>query len=235
MTFPDPRPIGSTSSSPVAYGNTIPEHLQEQLEEAEAADPATTTSAIAQSSLLGSANFDPNAMTPDALIVYLSTRLGNVDTQMNEIFAREKAAEKVGGELRAIQELLTTLDKRTDAKELVPIKDPDAFMKELDGHLNTIEAIDKNLADSIREKLHSEGQVLAPNEDGQDDTLYTTAQLDASKDYLGMVSKDIESGSQMDMIALQSLMGARQTAIQLATNLVSALTESQKSIVGNIR
>jgi hypothetical protein len=30
-------------------------------------------------------------------------------------------------------------------------------------------------------------------------------------------------------------MGARQTAIQLATKLINALNESMKSIVGNIR
>jgi len=36
------------------------------------------------------------------------------------------------------------------------------------------------------------------------------------------------------MIRLQSIMSARQTAIQLATNLMSALGESTKSIVSNI-
>ena len=197
---------------------------------ADAADPGTATLAIAQSSLLGSANFDPSAMTPDALIVYLSTRLGNVDTQMDEIFAREKAAEKVRGELRGIQELLTTLEDSTNGEQGLDMKDHDAFMKALNGHLDTIEKIDPKLAASIREHLGSDGQILHG-----DDPHYNTNELDASKDYLGMVSKDLESGSQMDMIALQSLMGARQTAIQLATNLVSALSESMKSIVGNIR
>jgi hypothetical protein len=39
----------------------------------------------------------------------------------------------------------------------------------------------------------------------------------------------------MDMIALQQLMSSRQTAIQLATNLISACGESSKAIATNIR
>jgi hypothetical protein len=37
----------------------------------------------------------------------------------------------------------------------------------------------------------------------------------------------------MNMISLQSIMSARQTAVQLATNLISALGESSKAIAAN--
>ena len=63
----------------------------------------------------------------------------------------------------------------------------------------------------------------------------TTARVDSTKEYLDATCKDIESSAQMDMINLQSLMGARQTAIQLSTNLVAALAESMKAVVTNIR
>jgi multimeric flavodoxin WrbA len=213
--------------------SSVPQYALEDEEEALAADEATTTSALAGSATLGSANFDPRSMTSDALILYLSTRLGNVDTQMKSILDRENAAQKVRGELSAIQQLLTTLPEKTDAQELIAMTPEvhERFMAEMNGHLDTIEVTDKDLADKLRAHLGSDGQILC----GASDDLYNTAELDASKDYLGMVSKDIESGSQMDMINLQSLMGARQTAIQLATNLVNALSESQKSIVSNIR
>jgi hypothetical protein len=52
--------------------------------------------------------------------------------------------------------------------------------------------------------------------------------------YLDGVGKDIDSSAQMDMIRLQSIMSARQTAIQLSTNLIASLSESTKSIVSNI-
>jgi hypothetical protein len=58
--------------------------------------------------------------------------------------------------------------------------------------------------------------------------------MEATMKYLEGVTKDIESSAQLDMIRLQSIMSARQTAIQLSTNLVAALGESTKAIVSNI-
>jgi hypothetical protein len=193
-------------------------------------DSAETTAAIAQSLSLGSSHFDPNSMTPSALVFYLSTRLGNVDGQMDEIFARESATEKVRGEVRALQELLG-LQTATDKAAKLHLSGDTARLTgtAINAHIANITLIDKNLGETIKAHLQEEGQIL-----NEGIIVYTTAELDNSKDYLSMVSKDLESGSQMDMIALQSLMGARQTAIQLATNLVSALSESQKAIVSNI-
>jgi hypothetical protein len=39
----------------------------------------------------------------------------------------------------------------------------------------------------------------------------------------------------MDMIRLQSHMSARQTAIQLSTNLLASMNDSTKAVVSNIR
>ena len=95
--------------------------------------------------------------------------------------------------------------------------------------INNIAVVNPKLAQRISEDLHKEGQVL---HDGQP---CTTAHVDSTKEYLDATCKDIESSAQMDMINLQSLMGARQTAIQLSTNLVAALAESMKAVVTNIR
>jgi hypothetical protein len=38
----------------------------------------------------------------------------------------------------------------------------------------------------------------------------------------------------MDMIHLQSLMSARQTAVQLSTNMIAALSDSSKAIATNV-
>lgn len=181
------------------------------------------------SSLLGSENFDPDAMTPDSLLIYLSTRMGSLDGQMGEIFDRQKTSEKVRTELRGIQQALTNVPTDTDEQRLLDNLDPDV-VKEINAHLANITAIDPKLGADIKIHLEKDGQILSRN-----DSRYYTSELNASKDYLNLVGKDLESGSQMDMITLQSLMGARQTAIQLSTNLISALSESQKSVVTNIR
>jgi hypothetical protein len=180
------------------------------------------------SSVLGSEHFDPDAMTPDALMIYLSTRMGSLDDQMGSIFDRQKTSEKVRTELRGIQEALTNVPTNKD-EETVYDFDP-AIVDEINAHLHNIGQVDPKLGAELKAHLIVDGQILSRN-----DARTSTSELNATKDYLNLVAKDLEAGSQMDMISLQSLMGARQTAIQLSTNLISALSESQKSVVSNIR
>ncbi len=45
----------------------------------------------------------------------------------------------------------------------------------------------------------------------------------------------LQGGAELNMIQLQSLMSERQTAVQLTTNLLKALNQSQKSIINNMR
>lgn len=184
--------------------------------------------AVSSNSLLGSERFDMAAMTPDALVFYLSSRIGSVDNQMTDIFNRQKVSEKVRTELRGIQEELSTLSPATDEQEELELTPEVAAA--IQTHIENIGRFDRDLAARISAKLSSDGQIL-----GGDAGTFTTFDLNNTKDYLGLVNKDLESGAQMDMIQLQSLMGARQTAIQLSTNLIAALNESQKSVVGNIR
>jgi hypothetical protein len=197
-----------------------------------APDPLTegqhAAQAVTSSSLLGSEHFDMDAMTPDSLIVYLNGRIGSVDDQMSDIFDRQKNSEKVRTELRAIQQDLTKVTPNNDEQKGL---DLDSTVRDdILERIKNIEHTDPDLAADLRAHLISDGQILSNS-----DLRYDTFELNGTKDYLNLVSKDLESGSQMDMIQLQSLMGARQTAIQLSTNLISALNESQKSVVGNIR
>lgn len=41
--------------------------------------------------------------------------------------------------------------------------------------------------------------------------------------------------SEMNMISLQSMMSQRQLVIQLSTNMLRAINDSTKGIIGNIR
>ena len=183
---------------------------------------------VSSSSILGSEDFDPEAMTPDALLVYLSTRLGSIDDQMDTILGRQRTSEKVRSEIGEIQKVLSSC--ATDPNEKQDLVMSEQAKSQIETHIANIATQDPELASDLNKALHEDGQILSGF-----DCRYSTDQLNHTKDYLNLVTKDIESGAQMDMIRLQSMMGARQTAIQLSTNLVSALSESQKAIVSNIR
>lgn len=61
-----------------------------------------------------------------------------------------------------------------------------------------------------------------------------TERLIKQQKYIDALVKDLNSGTQMDMINLQSLMSDRQTAVQLSTNLIQALSHSADAIAHNM-
>lgn len=234
-------------------------------------------------------------LSPDALMVYLETRLNGLDDQIDSIFNTEKNQAKVQESLRAMQVELGRLDGNADSKQVLtmpgsptvtssevpppppalpegtppegtpPPRDefdstpgvpPDTtasdtsttaggqspsnptpppgqvgndVVKNLEDSIDAIRRIDPHLADNIEGTLAGDGFILAGH-----DATYFSSEVNATKDYLTGLSKDVESSSQMNMIQLQSLMSARQTAVQLATNLISALAESSKAIAANL-
>jgi chaperonin cofactor prefoldin len=163
------------------------------------------------------------SLSPDALMVYLSSRLDGLDQQINAIFNSQKAQEKVQSALRKIKTELAALDDNAGGD-----LGGDAGTN-IDKAIEEIADIDQTLAADIAKTIHGDTMIFTGN-----DAHYTGTEVKATTEYIDGLSKDIESQSQMDMIKLQSLMSARQTAIQLATNMISSLGESSKAIVANI-
>jgi len=48
------------------------------------------------------------------------------------------------------------------------------------------------------------------------------------------MAEDIKGGAEISMLQLQQLMAQRQTAVQLTTNMMSKLDQTQDSIVKNV-
>jgi hypothetical protein len=186
------------------------------------------TSEVAKTSLLDAHYFDQEAMTPEALMVYVSTRVGALDEQMDQVFDRQNLSEKVRKEIRGIQETLTNVKQSADLNAGMDM--PKEISDKIRGHIAALTKLDEKLGVDVQKHLEGEGQILSHN-----DPRYNTSELENTRTYLGSVSKSLESSAQMDMIQLQSFMSSRQTAIQLATNLIAALGETQKSVVTNIR
>jgi len=167
-----------------------------------------------------------NALTPESMMVYLTTRLGSVDAQIQGIFSSQQEAEKVRAAVNQIKELLTGLENTKD--------DPEAAKKAMADITAIIDEqianVDPVLADKIKSKLTEQGQILY-----KQDKRFSQTELEGSREYLKNLLSELESTAEMNMIQLQSLMSARQTAISLATNLIAKLHESTAKVVDNIR
>ncbi len=191
---------------------------------------AATATSILNADTTGSY---PGALTPDALMVYLQTRLESVDGQISQIFAQQQKMEKIRSLLNRIQDELNKLNDKGQDGQLLGIQHgggPQDYEAKIEGLLDQIAELDPHLANQMRTDMRTEGQIL-----WVEDGLYFSKEVSASKDYVNSMLKDIESSAQMNMIRLQSMMSSRQTAIQLSTNLINNLHEGTKSIVGNIR
>jgi hypothetical protein len=183
-----------------------------------------TTNAVSGVST-ADAYVSPEGLTPDALMVYLSTRMNGLDAQIDDIFASQQKNDAVRQVLNRIKALLNQLNE-TDGKH----DDENGAVQALEDLVrNDLFAIDPALSKQLEVDLRQPGHILEGHE-----TSYLSEEIDPTRQYIDNVMGDLESSSQMHMIRLQSLMSSRQTAVSLSTNLVAALGETSKSIANNI-
>lgn len=186
----------------------------------------------------GAGIVSPDHLTPDGMMLYLETRLGSLDDQINVIMNKQKQSESGR---KSLQETLNLLSQcpaeggEVDARELADCFDGLAQTFGIDAS----HAIEKQMPDSIRNRI-GDG-----NRDGNWGSGYqenpanpplklSKEDIQAAKSQLETMIKDIESGSELEMIKLQSLMSSRNTAISLSTNMASSIGKSQESITGNV-
>jgi hypothetical protein len=181
-------------------------------------------------------------LTPEGLMLYLESRLGDLDGQIDGLFKKQQDANRIREDLNAIQHALQTLESDPANKNALGTKNEDAnhnnqfdrdelsdWERKITDAIADIKEVDPERGAKLESELKKTGYVL----DGLNGE-YMAYEVKNTTDYLNTVSKDLESGAQLEMIKLQSLMSSRQTAIQLSTNLVSALCDSTKSIASNV-
>lgn len=169
----------------------------------------------------------PDGLSPEGLMIYLQTRLTSLDDQINRTFEKQKKIEAIRKELNAIQRELDRL--KTDPNNPGALLEAPNFEQAILTHLDAIREIDPSLADALEVELNKEGNALWV-QDGK----YFSSEIETGKKTIDSTMKQLEASAQLEMIALQSMMSSRQTAVQLSTNLISALGETTRSIAANI-
>jgi hypothetical protein len=169
----------------------------------------------------------PEGLSPEGLMIYLQTRMTGLDDQINRIFEKQRKIEAIRKELNAIQ---LELDKlKTDPNNPDALLEAPGFEEAIRTRLNAIREIDPNLANALEADLNQEGNALWVQ-----DGWYFSKEVEIGKKTIDDTIKQLEASAQLEMIALQSMMSSRQTAVQLSTNLISALGETTRSIAANV-
>lgn len=198
---------------------------------------SNTISPVGSSPILGGAEFDPNTLTPDSLMFYLSTRMSGLDGQIQDVFKKQQHSEKVRSTLNELQRLVGTLDEETKDGQFPATEAGQlSFVMQINQTLDALEKLDSDIGTKVTAELYNKGQVMGGK--GQvhtGDQTYTGQEVKNTMEFLKNVGTDLDNTAQMNMIRLQSLMSSRQTAVQLCTNLIANYAETEKSIISNIR
>ena len=193
-------------------------------------------------------------MTPDALMIYCSSSLDSLDTQMNTIFQQQQQANAFQN---VVADAATAL-QGYQSNGIGSSGHPDnakcqALEKQLYADYQKASAIDPNspvtagLAKIYNEVMASGSGPFQDSSGSyafigsapttghtEQDGVIDPDEMAGYVSEVQSVSSGINSSSQLSMINLQSLMSQQQTAVQLTTNLVQTLDDSLQKVVENI-
>lgn len=194
----------------------------------------------------------PQYLSMDAILFYCESRLRGLDTQVQEHFSRQKKANTDSAALsqllsclgacpngfgadgraahdliRAYQAAITTVGADSVIGQKL-IAAQDAF----------VNAASKGGAGGELARKVGEGDFwtkdLAANADAG---LVNPLSMETMKGFCSSIEnlqKEINSGAELGMITLQSLMSERQMAVQIATNLLQSLGDQLNKVAANI-
>lgn len=173
-------------------------------------------------------NIDGSAtnLTPDALMVYLQSRLNDLDGAINDVFARQQKTQAIRSTLNKFKSYMSKLaqDPNNKGKDLTQ----DGLMEDIKKFGRALKDLDPELGKAFMASMRDKLLGNANND------VYNTTQLENTVQHVDDTIGDLDATSQMDMIRMQSMMSSRQTAISLSTNLISSLGQSTNKIADNV-
>jgi hypothetical protein len=168
-------------------------------------------------------------LTPEAMMVYLETRLSSLDDEINELFEKQEIMERIKEAVKVLQNSIAGADPEKKLKL-------DGTQRELMMEaLNQIKELDPLTYAKLEEELLAADILNLKDGELKWDKKLNPEQLEAFGQILDGVASKIDSSAQLEMILLQSLMSERQTFIQISTNTVATLGQSDQAIAGNFR
>ncbi len=207
---------------------------------------------------------DPAGMSPGSLMAYCSTRLSNLDTQMQQIFNQQTQSASTINDLNNISGLLNDLPAASTGTPPAITVSAAQYSQIQEAYTSAIS--DLSPTNGNAPTMYANGSATALGKELSADcssfTSNGTAELDMSSaigaamsgtpggsgniqipasvitnltQNLKTYTSSLNSDAEMQMINLQSLMSSRQTAVELSTNMMQAMSTTDQSIVSNIK
>ncbi len=229
-----------TISSNTIITNPYVQRVGELAEEIEAREAAAAEKAHEQAQTPSNPGL-PAFMSPDSLVAYCDTRLTSIDSQMQSIFNTEQVDASTQSALSNLAQALNNLPQpdsgsstvKLSPKIVAPVEAAYSAAIAAAGSDTTLgKALQKDL-NSLQAEFKSSPFPGGPGWTTKTDV--AASRITNLSQNVKTFASNLESSSQMDMIDLQSMMSDRQTAVQLSTNLLQALGQTEQSIAANFK
>lgn len=164
------------------------------------------------------------SLTPEAMLAYCQMNLKDIDDQVQKYMDHQKNSLQERKAFQSVTEFMQVSFDANGPKDAAQWKQCAAKVDEL---IRTLSPTDPRIPDLKQLSAKLGDGTAAANTDNMDHWKQMSTGLTKMTD-------DIKSGSELDMIQLQSLISQRQTAIQLTTGIISKLNESLQTIAQKI-
>ncbi|CAN5677648.1 hypothetical protein BH09MYX1_BH09MYX1_61130 [soil metagenome] len=177
----------------------------------------------------GSFNPDvgPGYLTPDALMSFCQSRLRGLDDQIQTAFAKQTRANAASQTLSALGEAMIPIKNNLDKEN------GKAALQGLETKYRNAAALTSD--PELKKALLTQADKCEADRTSMGDDGLTAEQYKSyGSDFVASTQKDVNAGTELSMINLQSLMSQRQSSVQLVTNMVQALGDQMNKIAANI-
>lgn len=182
---------------------------------------------------------DLDGLTPDALLIYVQTALGALDTDIQGYLDKQKQIVAEKKALHDIEALMGAKQPKNKEDLLEMYRNANAQISGLPPGDPVRNAAHKLLVDFVNAHRKGGGTFFTytatiSDLDGMKFQSISDDQWKELDENLKNIGADASSTGETNMIQLQSLMSRRQTAVQLTTNLMNKLDQSYDAVVRNI-
>ena len=206
--------------------------------------------------VLGSAGISGGGLTTDEVMLYCASQLTQLDTGIKQHMAQQQVARNQADKMGKLKGVLSSgqigagdssrkkevIQAMKEAYDSLDPHDPrrdklnDMFCRFMDTATYNNESVRRTNAPEHYNllTLNTDAQMNAVSSNGTDGNDVSVDEMKGLGAEIEPMMNDIGKGAELDMIDLQAKISQRQMAVQMATQMISKINETQMAIIQKI-
>ena len=170
------------------------------------------------------------SLTPDALLAFCNTQLQGIDNQVNTYMAQQNTQLQEKDALQQAQQVLEAAGPNGP-------QTADQYNQMIGSMQQVVESLPDG--DPVKAQIQSLMQTMSTAAVGTNASphsfqAFTSTSWGQYSSTLQGYGQDVDSNAEIGMVQIQSLVSQRQTIVQLTTNMMSTLSQTDQAIAQKI-